>query len=75
MFYAIAFQIAWEYAIRRVQVNQEGLKLNGKHQLLVYADVNKLGRNVHLIKKNTEALVAASNKTAQEENIDKTRYR
>jgi hypothetical protein len=27
-----------EYAIRRVQVKQDGLKLKGTHQLLVYVD-------------------------------------
>jgi hypothetical protein len=50
-----------EYAIRRVQANKEGLKLNGTHQLLLYAgDVNILGGSVHAIKKNTEASVVAS---------------
>jgi hypothetical protein len=40
---------------------QDGLKLNGTHQLLVYADdVNILGGSVHNIKRNTEALVVAS---------------
>jgi len=32
------FNFALEYIIRRVQVNPGGLKLNGTHQLLAYAD-------------------------------------
>jgi hypothetical protein len=34
----LLFNFALQYAITRVQVNQDGLKLNGTHQLLAYAD-------------------------------------
>jgi hypothetical protein len=56
----LLFNLALEYAIRRVQVNKDGLKLNGTHQLLIYADdVNILGGSTRLLKENTEALVVA----------------
>jgi hypothetical protein len=53
--------IALECAIRKVQENQVGLKLNGTHQLLAYADdVNLLGDNIDSINKNRETLIDAS---------------
>jgi len=67
----LLFTFALEYAIRRVQVNQDGLKLNGTHQLLIYADdINIWGRRVHTIKKNTETLLVGSKETGREVNAE-----
>jgi len=71
----LLFNLVFEYAIRRVQVNQDGLKLNGTHQLLVYGDDgNILGGNVHTIKENAEVLLVANKETGREVNADKTKY-
>ena len=71
----LLFSFALEYVIKRLQVNQDGLKLNGTHQLLVYAVVVKvLDRSIHTLMKNTESLVVASKEISLEVNADKTKY-
>ena len=67
----LLFIFALEHAIRRVQVNQDGLKINGTHQLLACADdVNILGRSVHTVRENAEALIMVSNEIGLEVNAD-----
>ena len=66
------FNVALGYAIKRVQVKQDGLKLNGTHQLLAYADnVNILGGSAHTVKENAEALLIATKEIGLEVNADK----
>jgi hypothetical protein len=68
----LLLNFALEYAIRKVQENQVGLKLNETHQLLIYADdVNLLGENIATVNKNTENLTVAIKKVDLEINVEK----
>jgi hypothetical protein len=59
----------------KVQGNQVGLKLNGTHQLLVYADdVNLLSDNINSIKEKAGSLIGASKEVGLEVNAKKTKY-
>ena len=71
----MVFNFALEYNIVKVKTNQEGLKLNGKHQSLIYGDkVNIIYGSIYTIKGNTEALLVAIKEIGLEVNADKTKY-
>jgi hypothetical protein len=58
-----------------VQENQVGLKFNGTHQLLAYADdVNLLGDNIDTIEKKTQKLIDANKEVCLEINVEETKY-
>ena len=54
---SLHFHFALENAIRRVRENRIGLELNGKHQMVVHADVNILWENLKFIRENTEIFI------------------
>jgi hypothetical protein len=71
----LLFNFAFEYAIRKVQENKMGLKLNGTHQLLVYADhVNLEGDDIETTTKSTETLIDGSKEVGLEVYAEKTKY-
>ena len=62
----LLFNSSLEYAIKSVQVNQNGLKLNVTYKFLLYGDyINILGGSVQEI---------SSEDTGLEVNADKTKY-
>ena len=71
----LIFNFALEYAIRRVQVNQDGFKLNYTYQLVVILMMLKyLEEAYNTVKEKAEALVVASKEIRPEKNGDKTKY-
>jgi hypothetical protein len=68
----LLFKFALEYDIRNIQENQVTLKLNGAHQLLVYADdVNLLGDKRDATTKDTETLIYINKEFGLEVNAEK----
>jgi hypothetical protein len=69
---SLLFNFALEYASKKAQENQVGLKLNGTHQCLAYVDdVNLLEDNIDTIKKNTETSIDANKEVGLEIYVEK----
>jgi hypothetical protein len=66
------FTFAFEYGNSNIQENHMGLKLNGTHELLSYADDrNLLAYNIETINRNTQTLIYASKEVGLEVNVEK----
>jgi hypothetical protein len=57
-----------------VQANQQTIKLNGTHQLLVYDDDINICGGIHNVKKNTDSLLVPNKEFGLEINGEKTTY-
>jgi hypothetical protein len=69
--YLFTFYFTSGYTKEEVQENQEGMELNGTHQLLVYTDNVKQKQKYH---KNTNALLDTSKDSVLEVNAEKMKY-
>jgi hypothetical protein len=68
----LLFNFTLECSIRKVRGNQVGLKLNGTHQLLVYAGgMNLVGNIIDTVNKNTETIVDAIKDVSFEIHIER----
>ena len=71
----LLFNFALEYAIRKVQETNLGLDMNGKHQVLAYADdLNLTGDDIRRIERNTDVLLSACKVIGLAVNTGKTKY-
>jgi hypothetical protein len=69
------FNFVLEHAIREVQENHVGQKLNETHRLQAHAnDVNLYGGNIDTIKKTQKLLIGASKEVSLEVNAKQIKY-
>jgi hypothetical protein len=69
------FYFALEYAIKKVQENQVGLKLIGTYHLLAFADdVNLFEGNTNTLEKSREAIIDDSKEVSLDVNTERTKY-
>jgi len=71
---SLLFNFAFEYVVRRIEVNQEYLKLNGTNRILVYAGDNRLGGSVNFKKKHTGTSLGSSKETRPDVNAGNTKH-